>query len=160
MTETSEVMNLYTAVKNNSVADVTRCLKEAGVDIEMTGGVKLSTPLILAASLYFVNNEIAMLLLANKANPFAQNKDGDTALGMAAFWCNIELVKTIVDMSEDMKPLTCNRNGYSAYTQTEMMAYVCRANPIKLEKFNKIAELLQPYHTEEDMSDSEPDENE
>jgi len=159
MTETSEVVNLYTAVENNSLEDVKRCLEEAEVDIEMTRGVKLSTPLILATSLYFVNNEIAMLLLDKKANPFAQNKDGDTALGMAAFWGNLELVKTILDRSEDMQPLTFNRNGYSACSQTEMMAYVCRGDPTKVLRFTEIRELLQPYHPVEDMSDSEPDEN-
>ena len=167
MTETSKVVNLYTAVENNSLEDVKRCLEDSGVDIEMTGGVKLSTPLILATSLYFVNNEIAMLLLAKKANPFAQNKDGDTSLGMAAFWGNVELVKTILDMSEDIQPLTCNRNGYTACSQTEMMAYVCRDNPSKVSRFNEIRELLQPYDQVddmgdsevEDMSDSESDEN-
>ena len=55
--------SLYTAVAENSLVDITRCLASASVNVNMTGGDKGSTPLIEAATLYPLNNSIAFLLI-------------------------------------------------------------------------------------------------
>ena len=145
MVDTSEVVDLYTAVTNNSLEHVTRYLEDSGVDIEMKHGLKENTPLFQAASLYFTDNTIATMLLDKGADPFAQNKHGDTALGMAAFWGNLELVKAMIGSRNKLTHLTRNRNGCDAHRQAEYMGYVCNDDPVKLPRIQAIMEILAPY---------------
>ena len=137
-TTTSNAMNLYTAVIMNSSTDVIRCLELENCNIEMTGGDNESTPFIEAASLYYADNTIAMLLLERGASPFIQNKNGDTALGMAAFWGNLELVEAMLANSGKVPAMSRNVNGYTAHTQARMMSKICT----NFEKYNDFREIM------------------
>jgi ankyrin repeat protein len=138
-------MDLYTAVINNSITDVIRCLDTGTVDIDMTSGQHGSTPLIEAVSLYPRTNDIACLLLEKDANPFQMNKQHDTALGIAASWGNVELVKIMTSVCGEVPTMSTNKNGYSAYDQAELMQHVCRNQPIKNAAFTEIMCKLEQY---------------
>jgi hypothetical protein len=97
--------DLHTAVLYGKIEEVKQHIA-AGTDLNTKEPMGGSTPLISAIT--FDHTEIAEALIDGGADLEIQNKDGASALHVAAFFCRVELVQRLVDAKVDQS----KKNNY------------------------------------------------
>lgn len=100
-------MDIHSAVLYGNIEAVKQHI-EAGTDLNTKEPMGGSTPLISAIT--FDQKEIAKVLITAGADLEIQNKDGSSALHVAAFFCRIEMVQMLVDAKVDQS----KRNNFGA----------------------------------------------
>ena len=136
------------------------------LEIDMKEGLDGSTPLLRTVRLHPFETRIALTLMKCNADPLVQDADGVTALGMAASWANLRLVKMMLVTIRKQKGLNehdpihvpKNFNGYSIYDQVIVLQHVFRCKK-KLNRLKQILELLGnqtiSYQTDEESSEED-----
>jgi hypothetical protein len=126
--------DIYEAVISNS-AEIVDDLLETFFELDSEYGPKKTTLLIEAVSRFPLDNMIALLLLDAGASGITKNIDGDTALGIAASWGNLELVQAMMTgghvTAENMPK---NSSGYTPYKQAQIMRRMYTDTNMKVVK--------------------------
>ena len=113
-----------------------------GVNINLKEGTDNLTPLLQAVRRHPGNNRIALHLLKFDADPLCRDRNGVTALGMAACWGDYDLVRRMCNKAHftTLKALE-DENEYGIPAQVGMMRNVIIGRE-NMKWFNKTLKFL------------------
>ena len=116
-------MDIHTAVLHGNLEVVQQHIA-AGTDLDSKEPMSGSTALISAIT--FNHPQIAQALIEAGANLEIQNNDGSSPLHVAAFFCRIEMVKTLLDLKVD----TTKKNNFGTTALETVRGPFANVKPI------------------------------